>query len=79
MHIYQLLFTYCVLKCIWIIFFIIQTKFLFLLIIAIINLLFLHFVITLAHNNIGDEGTKALAEALKLNKNLTNIDLGKFL
>ena len=79
MHIYQLLFTYCVLIFIWIIIFIIQTKFRFLFIIASINRLFFHFVITLGDNNIGDEGAKALAEALKLNKNLTTIDLGKFL
>ena len=79
MHIYQLLFTYCVLIFIWIIIFIIQTKFRFLFIIASINRLFFHFVITLGGNNIGVEGAKALAEALKLNKNLTTIDLGKFL
>ena len=30
-------------------------------------------------NEIGCEGAKALAEALKLNKNLTNLDLGIFL
>ena len=80
MHIYQLLFTYCVLIFIWIIIFIIQTKFRFLFIIASINRLFFHFVIIILDNNkIGVEGAKALAEALKLNKNLTTIDLGKFL
>ena len=79
MHIYQLLFTYCVLIFIWIIIFIIQTKFLFLFIIEIIYRLFYHFAITLGTNNIGSQGAKALAEALKRNKNLTNINLGIFL
>ena len=79
MHIYQLLFTYCVLIFIWIIIFIIQTKFRFLFIIASINRLFFYFVIILEYNNIGDEGAKALAKALKLNKNLSSIILGKFM
>ena len=79
MHIYQLLFTYCDLIFIWIFIFIIQSKFIFLFIMAIINRLFFYFVITLGANNIGAEGAKALAEALKLNKNLTSIALRKFL
>ena len=58
---------------------IIQTKFQLLFIIAIINPLFFYFVITLEYINIGDEGAKVLAEALKLNKNLTSISLGIFL
>ena len=73
------IFTYCVLIFIWLIIFIIQTKFLFLFIIIILNRLFFYFVITLGDNSIGVEGAKALAEALKLNKNLKNIDLGKFM
>ena len=79
MHIYQFLFSYCVLIFIWIFIFIIQSKFQFLFIIAILNRLFFYFVITLASNNIGDEGAKALAKALKLNKNLTSIILGNFI
>ena len=79
MDIYQLLFTNCVLIFIWIIILIIQTKFQFLFIIAIINRLLFNFVITLGYNNIGAEGAKILAEVLKLNKNLTNIELCKFL
>ena len=75
MHISQLLFTYSVL----IIILFIQTKFLFLFIIAIINKLFFYFVITLEYNVIGDEGAEALAKALKLNKNLTSINLGKYM
>ena len=78
MHIYKLLFTYCVLEFISIFIFIIQTKFIFLFIIAIINRLFFHFVFTLENNKIGDEGAIALAEALKLNETLINIDLGNF-
>ena len=46
---------------------------------AIINRLFFYFVITLGDNSIGAEGAKALAEALKLNKNFTRIGLGMFL
>ena len=75
MHIYKLLFTYCILILIGIFIFIIQTKFLLVLFIAIINRLLFYFIITLGCNRIGDEGAKALAEALKLNKNLTNINL----
>ena len=59
--------------------FIIQTKFLFLFIIAILNRLLFYFVIILGCNNICVESAKALAEALKLNKNLKSINLGKFL
>ena len=54
-------------------------KIVFLFIITILNRLFFYFVITLDNNNIGDEGAKALAEGLKLNKNLISINLGKFL
>ena len=79
MHIYQLLFTYSVLIFIWIFIFIIRTKFLFLFIIAILNRLFFYFVITLVNNSIGAELAKALAEALKLNNNLTRILLGNFM
>ena len=81
MHIYQLLFTNCVMISlfIWIIIFIIQTKFVFFFIIVILNRLFFHFVITLGDNRIGAEGAKALVEALKLNKNLTSISIGNFL
>ena len=79
MHIYQLLFTCCLLIFIWIIIFIIQTKFLFLFIIAIINRLFFYLVIILGDNKIGVEGAKALAEALKYNKNLASINLSKFI
>ena len=45
----------------------------------LINRLFFNFVITIARNEIDDEGGKALAKALKFNKNLTSIDLGKFM
>ena len=79
MHNYQLLFTCCFLKFIGIVICIIQTKFLFLFIIAIIYRLFFHFVITLEDNMICNEGIKALAKALKLNKNLANINLRNFL
>ena len=81
MHTFKLLFTYYVLIVIWIIIFIVQTNFLFsFIIIAIFNRLFFHFVIIiLVKNKIGDEGAKALAEALKLNKNLTDLNLGIFL
>ena len=45
-----------------------------------INRFFYQFVIILlGYNEIDTEGAKALAEALKLNKNLTTINLGKFL
>ena len=81
MHTYKLLFTYYVLIFIWIIIFTVQTNFLFsFFIIAIIYRLFFHFVIIiLEYNYIYDEGAKALAEALKLNKNLTYLYLGIFL
>ena len=79
MHSYKLLITYCVLIFIWIIIFIILTKYLFLVIIAIINSLFFHFVIILDGNDIGVEGAKALAEGLKVNKSVTELILGKFL
>ena len=79
MYIYQLLFAYFVLIFIWITIIIIHTKFLLLFIIANINRLFLHFIITLESNKIGSEGTKALAEVLKLNKNLITLNLSKFL
>ena len=78
-HIYQLLFTNCVLIFSSIFIFIIQTKFVFLFIIAIINRLFFYFVITLGYNGFSAEGAEALAEALKLNKNLTLIELCKFM
>ena len=55
-----------------------QTKFPFSFIITIINLLFFHFGIILAGNVIGIKGVKALAEALKFNKNLTELNLSKF-
>ena len=64
---------------IWIFIFIIQTIFLFLFIIAILNRLFFNFIIILEWNNMRAKGAKALAEALKLNKNLITIDLGKFM
>ena len=60
-------------------FFIIQIEYRFLDIIAIINRLFFHFVTILVDNNIGVEGAKALAEALKFNKNLTKLNLCKIL
>ena len=62
-----------------IIIFIIHQKFRFLFIIVNIHRLFFNFVIILERNKIGDEGAKALSEALKLIENLTNIDLGIFL
>ena len=81
MHTYKLSFTYNVLIFIWIIIFISQTNFLFsFIIIAIIIQLIVHFdIIILESIEIGDEGAKALAEALKLNKNLTDLVLSKFL
>ena len=79
MRIYKLLFTFCVLIFIWIFIFIIQTKFVFLFIIEIINRLFFYFAITLEANSIYDEGASAIAKALILNKNLTSINLSKFL
>ena len=80
MHTFKLLFTYYVLIFIWIIIIIVQTNFLFSFInIAIINRLFFHFVIIIIdNNNIGAEGAKALAEALKFNKNLSHLSLGIF-
>ena len=61
---------------IWIIILIVQTTFPFsFIIIAIINRLFFHFVIILEYVYIKVEGAKALAEALKLNKNLTILSL----
>ena len=59
--------------------FIFQIKLLLLFIIAILNRLFFYFIITLAINNIGSDGAKALAETLKFNKNLTSIELGNFM
>ena len=44
----------------------------------IMRLLF-HFVIILGSNSICDEGAIELAEMLKLNQNLTKLDLSKFL
>ena len=79
MHIYQLLFTYCALIFIWIIILSIKIKFLFLFRIAIINRLFFNFVLTLESNNFGAEGAKAIAETLKLNNKLTNINLSNIL
>ena len=78
MHIYKSLLTYCVLLFIFMIIFNIQKNFL-LVFITIIKRLFFHFVITLGGINISDEGAKALAEALKLNKNLTSLSLSKSL
>ena len=46
---------------------------------VIINILFFHLIFILVNNYFGDEGAKALAEALKLNKNLTKLELGKIL
>ena len=43
------------------------------------NRLFFHFVIILANNKIGGEGSKALAEMLKRNKNLAELNLCKLL
>ena len=79
MNNYKFLFTYCVVLFIRLIIFIIQIKFLFLFIIDVINRLFFHFVTILVANHIGDEGATALAEALKLNKNLTELYLRKLL
>ena len=82
MHTLKLLFTYYdVLIFIWIILFIVQTNFLLSFIfIGIINRLFFHSVIIiLESNNIGDEGAKALAEGLKLNKNLAHLNLCIFM
>ena len=79
MHSYKLLFNICLLIFIWINMFNIQTKFLFLFIIAIINRLFFHFVIIILDSNkIGYEGAKALAVAFKLNKNLIDLNLRIF-
>ena len=50
-----------------------QAKFVFLFIIALINRLFFKNVILLGNNTIGTEGVEVLAEALKLNKNLTKL------
>ena len=60
-------------------FFLSKIKFLFLFIITNLNRLLFYFVIILGYNNIGLEGAKALAEGLKLNKNLTSINLSMFL
>ena len=81
MHTLKLLLTSYVLIFGWIIIFIVQTNFLFsFIIIAIINRLFFHFVIIILEgNNFGYKGAKALAEALKLNKNLVHLNLGIFL
>ena len=62
-----------------VIIFIIETKFLFLFIIPYINRLFFKFAFVLDNNNIGFEGAKALADALKLNENLLELDLRTFL
>ena len=80
MHTYKLIFTYYVLILIWIIIFLVQTNFPFSFIyITIIKQLFFHFVLIILDNNyISTEGAKALAEALKLNKNLAHLNLGKF-
>ena len=44
------------------------------------NRLFLNFVVIIIESNaIVDQGAKELAEALKLNKNLTELDLGIYL
>ena len=69
MHSFKSLSIYYILIFIWIITLLIPTNFLFsFIIVAIINRLFFNFVIIiLEHNNIGAEGAKALAEALKLN------------
>ena len=81
MNTYKLLFTYYVLIFLGIIIFIVQTNIPFSFItIAIINQLFFHFVIIILEgNNFGDDGAKALAKALKLNKYLTDLNLCKFL
>ena len=41
-------------------------------------LLFVHFAIIIDNNEIGVEGAKAFAEMLKLNNNLTSLNVGKF-
>ena len=46
---------------------------------CLFNISKLLFVIILDDNKIGVEGTKALSEALKINKNLTKLDLGKIM
>ena len=81
MDLFQLLFTYSDMIFIWIIIFIIQTKFSFSFFIAIINRFFFHLIIIiiLGDNNICSESAKALALALKLNKTLTKIYLGRLL
>ena len=39
---------------------------------------FIHYIKNiLDYNNLGPEGAKWLSEAIKINKTLTNIDLGK--
>ena len=43
------------------------------------SVLSLFFIVILDDNHISDEGAKALAEALKVNKNLIYIRLGIFL
>ena len=47
--------------------------------ISIINRLVFYFIINLEVNEIQDEGRKVLAEALRLNKNLTKLELRKLL
>ena len=73
MHTFNLLIIYYVLIFIWIT---VQTNFLFtFIIIAIINRLFFHVVIIiLGSNDLGAEGAKALAEGLKINNNLANLN-----
>ena len=71
-----LLFGNCVLILIRIIIFFIQTQFLFLFLIDIINRLFFRFSNIVGGNLIYDEGAKAIAEELKFNKNLTELTLG---
>ena len=56
----------------------IKIHFSFIFITTLINRLLLNFEIIIECNNIGAEGAKALAEALKLNKTLTSIDLCNF-
>ena len=80
MHNYKLFFIYSVLKFKWIIIFIIQTNFLFLFIITIIDRLFFHFVIIILDSSkIGNEGAKSLADMLKINRNLTDLNLCIFI
>ena len=57
---------------------IIQIKILFLSIFTLIYQLFFHFTNILASNYFGIEGAKAIAKALKLNKNLTLLTYCKF-